>query len=432
VPDASVVIPNYNHGAFVGSAIQSVLDQEYGSYEIIVVDDGSSDNSRDVIARFGRRVRLLCQQNQGLGSARNTGIRAATGGMVGFLDADDQWHPGFLKHMMKLASAHPEAAVFYCSAQGMDSDGRDMPQVFGGPPAVTDPIYWTLLRKSFIIPSCVLMRRHVLLSEGLFETSPRSIHGCEDWDLWLRLSPKYQFVGTAVRLARYRLHPDTFSARREGMQIAVQAVIEKRFGLDDGCRQGWSREKRRAFGGVYRFHALSSVRGDDWQTAAVHLRKAMTSDPTLALDRDLFYDMSFGSQPSGYREPTEFLHLETTRRRIGQLLGKVFRSPCSPELKSVRRKTFGTANLALGLAAYNSGFLPMSRKLLLSALRYRPELWRDLLLLGNLGKSILGITTLKTLREYRSRAAVRKSISCNSGGNKAAIARDRYNDRGEA
>ena len=419
--DVSVIIPNYNHGGFVGSAIQSVLDQDHDSYEIIVVDDGSSDNSLEVIARFGDRVRLISQKNQGLGAARNTGLRAASAEMVGLLDADDQWQPSFLKQMMELASSHPEAAVFYCCAQGMDSQGQDVPQVFGGRPAAAEPIYWTLLRSSFIIPSCVLMRRSILLAAGLFETNLRAIHGCEDWDLWLRLAPTYPFVGTSMRLARYRLHADTFSANRAGMQRAVQAVIEKHFGPDIGCRQNWSREKRRAYGGTYRFHALSAVRRDDWRSAAIHLRDALEIDPTLALDRDFFYDLALGSQPAGYRGTPEFLDLENNGRKLGHLLAEVFVSPCSSNLAAACRTVHGTANLALGLAAYNSGRLAMSRKCLLSALRSRPALWYDPLVLGNLGKSLMGRAMLKVLRRFRAPRATRKSAFADTESNAGGV-----------
>jgi glycosyltransferase involved in cell wall biosynthesis len=116
-PRVSVVIPNYNHTRFITGAIQSVLNQTYRSFEVIVVDDGSTDNSREVVASFGSQVRYIWQENQGLAGARNTGIRAARGQLIGLLDADDQWLPDFLEKMVALADElrrWMKPVAFYC------------------------------------------------------------------------------------------------------------------------------------------------------------------------------------------------------------------------------------------------------------------------------------------------------------------------------
>ena len=100
-PRASVVIPSYNHGEFVGDAISSVLAQTYGDYEILIVDDGSTDNTAEIVAQFGSRVRYIRQENQGLSSARNRGINVARGEFIGLLDADDMYEPTFLMSMIE-------------------------------------------------------------------------------------------------------------------------------------------------------------------------------------------------------------------------------------------------------------------------------------------------------------------------------------------
>ena len=89
----SVVIPTYNYGHFVTEAVDSVLAQTYRHYEVVVVDDGSTDDTRARLAPYGDRIRYIHQENQGLSAARNTGIRAARGGVIGLLDSDDKWHP---------------------------------------------------------------------------------------------------------------------------------------------------------------------------------------------------------------------------------------------------------------------------------------------------------------------------------------------------
>ncbi len=107
----SVVIPNFNHARYIGDAIRSVLAQEYPHFEIIVVDDGSTDDRRAVVVEFGNLVQYIWQENQGLSAARNTGIRAARGSFVGVLDADDLYEPNFMGVLVALLKERPEAAT---------------------------------------------------------------------------------------------------------------------------------------------------------------------------------------------------------------------------------------------------------------------------------------------------------------------------------
>jgi len=399
----SVIIPNYNNGHYLNAAIQSVLDQEYCDFEIIVVDDGSTDNSQEVVASFGHQVRYIWQENQGLGGARNTGIRASRGEFIALLDADDQWAPGFLEMMVSLTAQYPEAAVYYCCAQGMDVDGRELPQRFGSPPRSPEVMYQTLLRANFLIPSTVLLRKAIVLEAGLFEQEIQSIHGCEDWDLWLRLLPEHRFIGTSACLVRYRLHGSSLSANPAGMQQAARTVIERHFGPDDGQCESWLADKRRAYGGLYRYFALTSVQcQNDWQGGASYLRRALQADATLAADMDLFYNLALGNQPPGYRGTSYQLDLESNTAHIRIMLETIFDAVSSSELGSLRRQAYGTAHFALGLVAYNTGQRTLCRTFLLKTLYYRPDLWSDSRLTGNLVKSFVSQQTLQRIKGYAS------------------------------
>lgn len=370
----SVIIPNYNHCHYLGSAIQSVLAQTFSDYEIIVVDDGSTDNSREVVSSFGEKVHYIWQENKGLGGARNTGILASTAEFVGFLDADDEWEPTYLERMVQLSQKYPEAVVYYCCAQGIDESGNQLPQVFGQMVAPGD-VYQNLLRANFIIPSTVMARRSTVVEKGLFEQDNLAIHGCEDWDLWLRLAPHNRMVGTSERLVRYRQHQNTFSAHPEKMQKAVKAVIEKHFGLDEGDQNKWSPEKKRAYGGVYRYASLTAVQTqDDWKAASQYLKRAIEIDPNLVEDLDLFYELAFGKQPPGHKGTNHKLELEQNIVKITELLKDSIGTKTIQETHSLRRKLYGTSNFAIGLAAYNSSRKRISRKYLLRSLYYRPEL----------------------------------------------------------
>jgi glycosyltransferase involved in cell wall biosynthesis len=340
-----------------------------------------------------------------LGGARNTGIRAAKGEFVGFLDADDQWLPDYLETMVSLTEKFPDSAVFYCDARYMDERGNELPQSVGVPAITPEKIYQTLLRANFIIPSTILAKRSVIVDEGLFDQNCRSLHGCEDWDLWLRIAPRYGFTGTSTRLVHYRMHGKSFSADPSHMQIAVRTVIEKHFGPDDGQPHNWTSDKRRAFGGVYRYHLLTSVRHkNDWQVASDYLCRALLVDPTLSTDLGLFYDLALGSQPVGYRGTTDQLDLENNAKHINILLNDVFSYDKSLELQPLRRVTFGTANHALGLVAYNTGQLALCRSFLMKALSYRQDLISNTLVMSNLVKSMVGRSFLEKVKKYSLRS----------------------------
>jgi hypothetical protein len=273
--------------------------------------------------------------------------------------------------------------------------------MFGGPAVPPGLVYQLLLRANFLIPSTVVLRRSVILAAGLFDQTLRS---CEDWDLWLRLAPDHLFVGMSECLVRYRLHGSSLSKNLTGMHQSAQATIEKNFGTDDGQVSGWSPEKRRAYGGLYRYFALTSVQyQNNWQAAALYLRQALQVDPTLAVNVDLFYDLALGSQPPGHRGTPCQLDLENNAGHIGDMLEAVFDAGSASGLGSQRRQAYGTAHLALGLAAYNTGKRALCRSFLSRALYYRPELWSDSRVAGNLVKSFVSQPVLEKAKRYRNR-----------------------------
>ena len=398
----SVVIPAYNQAQYLFGAIESVLTQKYKEYEIIVVDDGSTDNTPTVAKQFSDIIRYIHQENQGLAGARNTGIQVAKGELISLLDADDQWLPDYLQTMVALVNQQPEAAVYYCCAQSMDAEGNDLPQVFGGPNVPPDKMYETLLRADFLIPSTIMLRKSVVKAAGLFDPTFRRL---QDGELWIRLLKKdFRFIGIPDVLVRYRIHSTSLSNDPSGGQQAMMALAIKHFGPDDGQPQTWSNDKQRAYGGVYRYHVLTSVQHqNDWKAASSFLRQGLQADPTLSTDLDLFYDLAHGNQPVGYRGTSFRVDLEHNASNITMMLEDVFSSSGALELKIMRRRTYGTANYALGLVAYNFDNRTLSRRFLLNALLYRPDLWSHSRVVGNFSKSFFNKTTLEKIMQYRTK-----------------------------
>ncbi|MBQ3453639.1 MAG: glycosyltransferase family 2 protein, partial [Thermoguttaceae bacterium] len=128
MPFFSVVVPVYNVRQWVGRAIESILAQTFEDFELILIDDGSTDDSAEVIAQYtDPRVKLIRQENRGQGGARNRGIEASTGKWITFLDPDDQWLPGFLEDYYRVISDHPGIDLCYSSFRRIYQDGRSVP-----------------------------------------------------------------------------------------------------------------------------------------------------------------------------------------------------------------------------------------------------------------------------------------------------------------
>jgi glycosyltransferase involved in cell wall biosynthesis len=399
-PLVSVVIPTYNQAQYLGQSIQSALDQTYLSREIIVVDDGSTDETPSVVESFGSQVSYIRQENQGLAGARNTGIRIAQGEFVALLDSDDMWLPTFLSSLISLTFEKPNAAVYYCGVRYIDINGCLLPQQAGVKQVPPEEMYAAILRANHVIPSTVLMRRSVIISAGLFDIAFRRL---QDWELWIRLLCKgYTFASLSNYLVAYRVHRNRLSVDHIGGQKAVKALVEKHFGPDDDRMHTWSQDKRRAYGGLYRYHLLTSIRCQpNWEACGHYLRRALVIDPTLAGDLELFYDLALGSQPLGYRGTFHQLDLENNADRIINMLRNIFGSSSSLDLSQLYRRIYGTAYFALGLVAYNTGQLTLSRRYLLLSLYYRPRLFHEARVVGNLVRSLLGLKGLNWFRYLR-------------------------------
>lgn len=218
----SVVIPCYNQGRFLGEAIESVLAQPYHPREITVVDDGATDDTAAVAARYAE-VRCLHQDNQGLPAARNAGLRASTGEYVVFLDADDRLLPGALETGARALDAHPEAVFVVGRYRRIAEDGRPLPTTVR--PRVDSEHYASLIRGCWIVSmATVMFRRAPLLASGGFDATMRF---AEDYELYLRLTQRHPIVDHYEEVADYRQHEGTLSRNAERMLEATLRVLAR-------------------------------------------------------------------------------------------------------------------------------------------------------------------------------------------------------------
>lgn len=198
----SVVVPLYNKKDSIGSTIESVLAQTYSDFELLVVDDGSTDGSADVVSRYDdSRIRLIRKLNGGVSSARNEGIKNAQGAWIAFIDGDDLWEPGFLEEIAGMTVAFPEVGILgtsycYLIKDERESAGKPLPKEFYG---LLDNSSWTFGHA--FCSSAVCCKKSALLDAGLFDE--RIAYG-EDLDVWWRVMLKYPAAYSNKELAVYR------------------------------------------------------------------------------------------------------------------------------------------------------------------------------------------------------------------------------------
>lgn len=184
-PLVSVIIPAFNASKTIKTAVRSVLDQTYRPIEVIVIDDGSSDDLRSALEQFINAVRLIRQPNLGAGAARNTGVRFATGEFLAFLDADDYWHPDKLRHQVHALTGNPGMTL--CGTGNRRLPSHEAPSRFPPEMAVAEPVmirdFATFFANPYLGTPGVMMRRALFLELGGFRTD---VTAAEDIDLWLR------------------------------------------------------------------------------------------------------------------------------------------------------------------------------------------------------------------------------------------------------
>ena len=222
-PLISVIIPNYNYGRYISESINSVLGQSYKSIECIVVDDGSTDNSVDVICSFGDRVKLICQENSHQAAARNKGIKAASGEWIAFLDSDDIWHPMKLEIQMRILSLKPEWQ-FIGADFAIDTKFQNM-----GPELdIKEICLKDVLTSTPLSPSNLVVKADCLDITCLFDEDP-IVRGVEDKDLWLRLVARFRGGKVHSQLCYYRLHQAQENRRVDSMIKGEQIILERFF-----------------------------------------------------------------------------------------------------------------------------------------------------------------------------------------------------------
>jgi glycosyltransferase involved in cell wall biosynthesis len=216
IPQVSVVIPTYNRAWCLREAVDSVLSQDFRDFELIVVDDGSTDPTPQLLEGYGPTIRVLRQDNRGVSAARNAGIAAGRGALIAFLDSDDLWLPGKLERQVAFFDSQADALI--CQTEelwvrnGRRVNSGQRHRKRGG------MIFEPSLELCLVSPSAVMVHRELFERVGLFD---EDLPACEDYDMWLRVS------------CRYPVH------------LIDSALIVKRGGHTDQLSRSWGLDRYR-------------------------------------------------------------------------------------------------------------------------------------------------------------------------------------------
>jgi glycosyltransferase involved in cell wall biosynthesis len=276
IPVVSVITPAYNQASYLSQAVQSVLEQTCQDFELIVVDDGSTDGTPQVLAGIqDPRVRAIRQPNAGLSAARNTGLRACRAPYVTFLDADDFFMPDKLAVLSAYLEQHPDIGLVGGGTQVVDQVGRPLREIIKSPGNLG--LFELLAGNPFTVTS-VMVRKEWIDRVGVFDETLRA---CEDWDMWLRLAYagcRFEWVEHVV--GAYRYHVSQMTRQSERMRTAFLAVLKKFYSQPElPTRVIAYQDKAYASALVttaaYAYHANELAQGKD------DLIEALRLDPTL-------------------------------------------------------------------------------------------------------------------------------------------------------
>lgn len=223
----AVIIPCYNAQATINKTLESIFEQTYTSFTVYIVNDGSTDNTLDVIndfkQRYAEKIHIITQHNQGQAVARNKGIQESKEPYIAFIDSDDLWHPEKLQKQLKFLKSHVDIGLCYTQALEIDEKENEIGVILINP-SYKDKCFPYLILSNNIVASSVIVKRSVIAQVGLFDTS---LNACENWDLWLRISQKFSIDYLDEPLTYYRIHTNNMSNNSDRMYQNRKKVLEK-------------------------------------------------------------------------------------------------------------------------------------------------------------------------------------------------------------
>ncbi|MDY6987490.1 MAG: glycosyltransferase [Thermodesulfobacteriota bacterium] len=225
-PLVSVIIATYNRADYIGQAVESVLNQTYGRIETIIVDDGSTDNTRDVLRKYEGRIQYFYQENSERSRARNEGFRRSRGEYIAFLDSDDAWFSTKIEEQARVLNEKAEVGLVYVGVQFIDGQGNPYEGDLSWDEPQRKTLYEDLMTHNIVTgtTSSVMIRRQCLDKAGLFD---ESMNACEDLDLYRRIAAYCEFYKIDLPLLKFRVHEGNTQQNADVMAKGWEITIGK-------------------------------------------------------------------------------------------------------------------------------------------------------------------------------------------------------------
>jgi glycosyltransferase involved in cell wall biosynthesis len=296
----TAVIPCFNSAPYVGAAVESALRQTYADIEVVVVNDGSTDDFEQAIRPFERRIRVIGQANRGLSAARNAAVAATDSEFVAYLDADDLWEPRKIERQVKLLESTGAIGLVHTGVVHVDSDSRPMKdaKIQWSPPDRITLV--NLLEHNIITASSVLHRRSAFDGRQLFALE---LNICSDWDLWLRMLAAGHQIGYVDEvLTRYRIHGTNMSRQTERLLIERAVVMERVLATSSDEEVRSTAERLRLASLCDLAHV--AYERQDWRTARTLYFKAGRAAGAIGaarLAKSLWMDLLSGARKTATR-----------------------------------------------------------------------------------------------------------------------------------
>ena len=368
----STIIPTYNCAAYIAEALESILAQTYPDVEIIVVDDGSTDSTRQVLEPYRGRIIYLHQENQGESVARNRGIEAAGGEFIAFLDADDLWLPTKLERQVAAMDHYPEAVLAYSYAYAVDASGRRIrfrgSDLLCQGEAGLHQVFARLVTDNMIAnPGAVLMRKQFLTGMTAFDPA---IRWGEDWDLWLRLSLKGPFLFIPEPLACYRMHTAERRLAIEASDAFVrqnEEILRKVFASLPAEQADGAGLRASAFCSLYLRSAVYNFELGNVERGANYVRLAVQADPGFAQDRSAFARRIADEGFRIARDKGNLAEGEAFVRRVFDHL-----PPTAAHLQTCRARALSGFYATAAFSHFAQGKRAATWRYVIQAIRYHP------------------------------------------------------------
>jgi hypothetical protein len=354
----SIIIPAYNQGHYLGEAIQSALSQTYQDFEVLVIDDGSTDNTAEIARSFSDpRIQYIYQDNRGLSGARNTGVRHARGEYITYLDSDDQFLPEKLELLIAEFEADPRLGLVAGQAIPIDELGRRVGRIFSTP-LVADP--GQLLLGNPLHVGSVLIRHEWQAKTGYFDEGLRSY---EDWDMWLRmlrLGCRMGWIDQPVSL--YRFHRAQMTRLGNQMTIATFAVLDKAL-ADPHLPENWRLLKNTAYSSAHLRAMAQCCHANAFDQAKHHLCEAARLDPRLMENNGQLLAERLSALADSPKNPDPPAFLEVIYNHLPDELTM---------LKAQRKPMLAKFAVEIGFEAHAQGDRALARSAMLRAIRNQP------------------------------------------------------------